>query len=131
MLSTTPYFIRALHEWCCDQGETPHIVVAVSAQTRVPMQFVKEGEIVLNIGASAVQRLMMDNDSISFSARFGGVPQELYIPVSRIKAIYSRESGTGMMFEVDDTDDTPNADIEENNKKDSKSTLQPGLRLVK
>lgn len=132
-LSTTPYFIRAIYEWCNDAGETPHIAVAVSSQTIVPVQYVRDGEIVLNIGARAVQRLQIDNHAITFSARFNGVAQELYVPIHRVRAIYSRESDTGMMFEISDNPEFEGAsqEIAENSEKSEKSTSKPGLKLVK
>ena len=78
--STTPYLIRALYEWCCDSGQTPYIAVQVDAATRVPMEYVKDGEIVLNISPDATRNLKIDNDLIRFSARFNGVSQEVSIP---------------------------------------------------
>ncbi len=98
--STKPYLLRALYEWCTDNGYTPYIVVAVDANTRVPMEFVKNGEIVLNISFEATGNLKMDNELITFKARFGGVARELVIPVDNVSAIYARENGQGMAFEV-------------------------------
>lgn len=98
--STKPYLLRALYEWCTDNGYTPYIVVAVDASTRVPMEFVKNGEIVLNISFEATGNLKMDNDWITFKARFGGVAREIEIPVDNVSAIYARENGQGMAFEV-------------------------------
>lgn len=98
--STKPYLLRALYEWCTDNGYTPYIVVAVDAHTRVPMEFVKNGEIVLNISFEATGNLKMDNELITFKARFGGVARELVIPVDNVSAIYARENGQGMAFEV-------------------------------
>lgn len=98
--STKPYLLRALYEWCTDNGYTPYIVVAVNGATRVPMEFVKNGEIVLNISFEATGNLKMDNDWISFKARFGGVAREIEIPVDNVSAIYARENGQGMAFEV-------------------------------
>ncbi len=98
--STKPYLLRALYEWCTDNGYTPYIVVAVDARTRVPMEFVKNGEIVLNISFEATGNLKMDNELITFKARFGGVARELEIPVDNVSAIYARENGQGMAFEV-------------------------------
>ena len=79
--STKPYLLRAIYEWCTDSGFTPHIAVAVDATTRVPMQFVKNGQIVLNISFGATSGLKMDNDAVYFHARFGGVSREIYVPV--------------------------------------------------
>jgi len=98
-ISTKPYLIRALHEWCVDSGYTPQLLVAVDAQTRVPQAFVKDGQIVFNISAGATRNLTLDNDWIQFSARFGGVSHEISIPVGRVAAIFARENGQGLHFE--------------------------------
>ena len=98
--STKPYLLRALYEWCTDNGYTPYIVVAVDTRTRVPAEFVKNGEIVLNISFDATGNLKMDNDFIHFKARFGGVAREIELPVENVSAIYARENGQGMAFEV-------------------------------
>jgi stringent starvation protein B len=98
--STKPYLLRAIYEWCTDNGYTPYLAAKVDAQTRVPREFVKDGEIVLNISFSATSGLKMDNDLIHFSARFGGVPREISVPVENVTAIYARENGQGMAFEV-------------------------------
>ena len=98
--STEPYLLRALYEWCTDNGYTPYIVVSVDSRTRVPMEFVKNGEIVLNISFEATGNLKMDNDFIHFKARFGGVAREIEVPVDNVSAIYARENGQGMAFEV-------------------------------
>lgn len=99
-LSTKPYLIRAIQEWCADSGLTPHLAVKVDAATRVPAEYVKNGEIVLNIGAAATHRLTIDNDVIRFSARFGGVSRECSIPVDAVSAIFARENGQGISFET-------------------------------
>ncbi len=99
-ISTKPYLLRALYEWCTDNGYTPYIVVSVDARTRVPMEFVKNGEIVLNVSFEATGNLKMDNEMITFKARFGGIARELEIPVDNVSAIYARENGQGMAFEV-------------------------------
>ena len=99
-VSTKPYLLRAIYEWCTDNGYTPHIAVVVDARTRVPMQFVKNGEIVLNISFEATSGLKMDNDVVSFSARFGGVSRDISVPVDNVIAIYARENGQGMAFEA-------------------------------
>ena len=100
--STKPYLIRALYEWCTDNGYTPHIAVKVQGQVRVPMEFVRNGDIVLNIAFSATSAMHMDNQSISFKARFGGVAREIYVPIDAIAAIYASENGQGMAFDVID-----------------------------
>jgi len=99
-ISTKPYLLRAIYEWCTDNGYTPYLAAAVDAQTRVPREFVKNGEIVLNISFTATSGLKMDNDFIHFNARFGGVSREISIPVDNVVAIYARENGQGMAFEV-------------------------------
>jgi stringent starvation protein B len=99
-VSTKPYLLRAIYEWCTDNGYTPHIAVVVDSSTRVPMQFVKNGEIVLNISFEATSGLKMENDNIHFSARFGGVSRDILIPVENVIAIYARENGQGMAFEA-------------------------------
>lgn len=98
--STKPYMVRAIHEWCVDNGCTPHLLVAVDSHTRVPMAYVKNGEIVLNVNYSATKDLQMDNEAITFSARFGGVSQHLYVPMHAVKGIFARENGQGMFFEI-------------------------------
>jgi stringent starvation protein B len=100
LISTKPYMIRAIHEWCVDNGLTPHLLVAVNAQCRVPMAFVKDGEIVLNLNYAATKDLHIDNDAIVFSARFSGVSQNLYVPMGAVKGIFARENAQGMFFET-------------------------------
>ncbi|CAG0955818.1 Stringent starvation protein B [Burkholderiales bacterium] len=97
--SAKPYLIRAIYEWCCDQGYTPFLAVRVDAQTRVPMAFVKNGEIVLNIGSNATRKLTIDNDWIQFSARFAGVSQEVAVPMAAAAGIFARETGYGFSFQ--------------------------------
>ena len=99
--STKPYLLRALYDWCLDNGQTPHIVAWVNEHTRVPMQYVRENEIVLNIGMNAVHQLTIDNDWVNFSARFAGVSHDIWIPVGHVISIFARESGEGMGFEVE------------------------------
>ncbi|MDP2417221.1 MAG: ClpXP protease specificity-enhancing factor [Hydrogenophaga sp.] len=96
--STRPYLVRALHEWCVDNGFSPYIAVQVDASVKVPMEFVKNGEIVLNVGVDATSALRLGNDFIEFKARFGGVAREITVPVSHVIAIYARENGQGMAF---------------------------------
>ncbi|HEY4037418.1 MAG TPA: ClpXP protease specificity-enhancing factor [Burkholderiaceae bacterium] len=98
-LSTKPYLIRAIYEWCNDSGFTPYIAVAVGEGVRVPAEHVKNGEIVLNVSALATNRLALGNQAIEFQARFGGVAREVYVPIERVIAIYARENGQGMAFE--------------------------------
>ena len=96
--STRPYLIRALYEWCTDNGFTPFIAVLVDETVRVPIEYVKDGEIVLNISFDATSALNIGNAFIEFKGRFGGVARDIYVPVDRVLAIYARENGQGMAF---------------------------------
>lgn len=96
--STRPYLIRALHEWCTDNGFTPYLAVFVDASVQVPVEYVKNNEIVLNVGFEATSGLKIGNDCIEFKARFGGVAREIMVPVDHVVAIYARENGQGMAF---------------------------------
>jgi stringent starvation protein B len=99
--SSKPYLLRAIYEWCVDSGFTPYVSVVVDSQTRVPMEYARDGEIVLNIGPLATSRLLIGNDFIECTARFSGMARELFIPVTAVTAIYARENGHGMSFEID------------------------------
>ena len=99
-ISTKPYLIRAIHQWCSDQGLTPYLSVVVDHRTLVPRQFVQDGQIVLNVSTDATQSLVMGNEMIAFQARFGGVAQNISLPVDNVSAIYARENGHGMAFEI-------------------------------
>ena len=96
--STRPYLIRALYEWCADNGFTPFIAVAVDATVSVPQEYVRDDEIVLNVSMDATSGLLIGNDAIEFKGRFGGVARDIYVPVGRVLAIYARENGQGMAF---------------------------------
>ena len=96
--STRPYLIRGLYEWCTDNGFTPFIAVLVDETVRVPNEFVKDGEIVLNISFDATSALQLGNDYIEFKGRFGGVARDILVPVDRVLAIYAKENGQGMAF---------------------------------
>ncbi len=96
--STRPYLVRALHEWCTDHGFTPYIVVAVDGRVQVPKEYVRDGQIVLNVSYDATSGLHIDNDSVTFKARFGGVARDVRVPIEHVVAIYARENGQGMAF---------------------------------
>jgi len=96
--STRPYLIRAIYEWCSDSGLTPYLSVKVDAQTRVPAEFVKNGEIVLNISQDAAHRLTIGDDTVQFAARFNGVSRECSIPVAAVIGIFARENSQGLFF---------------------------------
>jgi stringent starvation protein B len=96
--STRPYLIRALHEWCTDNGFTPYLAVFVTPVVQVPMEYVKNNEIVLNVGFEATTSLSLGNEFVEFKARFGGVSREIIVPIDHVVAIYARENGQGMAF---------------------------------
>ena len=96
--STRPYLIRAMHEWCTDNGFSPYMAVHVDRSVQVPLEFVNNGEIVLNVSHDATSGLRIGNDWIEFKARFGGVAREILVPVTHVLAIYARENGQGMAF---------------------------------
>jgi len=98
--STRPYLIRALHDWCTDNGFTPYVAVFVDATVQVPVEYVKNNEIVLNVGFEATTALKLGNDFIEFKARFGGTSRDILVPVDHVIAIYARENGQGMAFPV-------------------------------
>ena len=133
--STKPYLIRALYEWCTDNGLTPYLAVQVGAGARVPMEFVKNGEIVLNISFDATSALNIGNDEIRFKARFGGVARDILVPIGQVSAIYARENSQGMAFPVETADESaeigeannaPAAEDQDEPAKASKPTrLQP------
>ncbi len=104
--STRPYLIRALYEWCTDNGYTPYIAVSVNERVQVPREYVKDGEIVLNISFEATTALKLGNDFIEFKARFAGTARDIMVPVSQVVAIYARENGQGMAFPMVSSDDT-------------------------
>lgn len=99
--STRPYLIRALYEWCTDNGFTPYVAVAVDPTVQVPREYVKNNEIVLNIGFDATSSLTLGNEFIEFKARFGGIAREILVPINHVIAIYARENGQGMAFPLE------------------------------
>ena len=110
MTSSRPYLLRAFYEWIVDNNATPYVVVnADFPDAHVPLQYVENGRIVLNISPGAVRSLLIANDHVEFNARFGGAPFDVYAPIKAITAIYAKENGRGMVFkeEDDDEDDTP------------------------
>ncbi len=125
MASTKPYLIRAIHEWCSEEGFTPYLAVSVDAATRVPREFVKDGQIVLNVGLEATHQLQLGNDEISFQARFGGRAFPVSVPVARVSAIYARENGEGMAFEVAEASAEPASAPAESSAPDSEAGAAP------
>jgi stringent starvation protein B len=100
MVSTKPYLVRAIFEWCVDQGLTPYLTVVVGPRTRVPREFVRDGQIVLNIGPDATNQLLLGNEEITFQARFSGVAFPVVVPIDAVAAIYAKENAQGMAFEL-------------------------------
>lgn len=131
---TRPYLTRAIYEWICDNNLTPHLLVdATQPNTLVPEQFVQDGQIVLNTAPHAVHALNMSNDAISFSARFGGVSRDLYIPFQALIGIYARENGQGLFFDASEYDHINNdQDALESNTEENNATTKkkPSLRLL-
>jgi len=119
--STTPYLLRAIYEWCEDNSLTPYVVVKVDEHTRVPQEFVKDGEIVLNVSSEATRDIKIDNERIQFAARFAGVSRELSIPIGRVSGIFAKETGQGLAFQI--------AEDQATATKDDKAAgpVQPGL----
>jgi len=100
-IPTKPYLLCALFEWCVDNGYTPHLAVKVDSRTQVPQEYVKNGEITLNISPNAVHKLQMGNELVEFSARFAGVARQISVPVGNVYALYARETGHGMTFDIE------------------------------
>jgi stringent starvation protein B len=137
MTSSRPYMIRAIYEWVVDNGCTPYILVnALHDDVFVPQQYVQDGQIVLNISPSAVVGLNVENDFLSFSGRFGGVPQEVSAPISAILGVYAKENGQGMLFDAEEpitpppspSSPRPSASL---SKLPSKPKAKPSLKVVK
>ncbi|GAB7544246.1 MULTISPECIES: ClpXP protease specificity-enhancing factor [Cupriavidus] len=123
--STKPYLIRAIYEWCTDNGFTPYIAVFVDANTSVPREFVKNNEIVLNVSFDATSGLDMGNEWIGFSARFGGISRKIDVPIENVLAIYARENGQGMAFPVErSVPETQAATERENNPPPKLSSVE-------
>lgn len=128
--STRPYLIRAIYEWCVDSGLTPYLAVQVDEHTEVPPAHVKDGQIVLNISASAVRNLEMGNEMITCTGRFGGAPFNLLVPVAAVVGIFAKENGQGLAFQADDTRQPP--PTASRRGEDSKAIPhKPHLKIVK
>lgn len=123
--STKPYLLRAIHEWCSDSNLTPYLSVKVDANTRVPQEYVRDGEIVLNVSYDAVHKLTIGNDAIQFAARFNGVSRECSIPMSAVAGIFARENGQGMFFPPEPSAETAAGDTP---PPDTPATPAPGGR---
>ena len=129
--SNKPYLIRALHQWCVDHGFTPYIAVFVTEGVQVPMDYVKDNEIVLNISPDACQQLSLDNEWISLKARFAGVPRDIHVPMTHVMAIYAKENGQGMSFPFDPESKGPVDNGLGNKDAPKVKTERPALKIVK
>jgi len=128
--STKPYLIRAIHEWCSDAGYTPYLAVQVDDYTQVPLAYVKEGKIVLNIGVDAVKNLHMGNEDITCGGRFGGVAHQIIVPVEAVIGIIAKETGQGLVFQGQES--SPIAAIQDSEPEDTPPTpSKPKLTVVK
>ena len=108
MTSSRPYIVRALYEWILENDCTPYVLVnAMADRVQVPQQFVKNGQIVLNISPIAIMDLLVENEAVSFNGRFAGVPMEIYVPIGAVMGIYAKENGQGMMFDIEETSPEP------------------------
>jgi stringent starvation protein B len=128
--STRPYLIRALHDWCTDNGFTPYLAVFVDASVQVPMEYVKNHEIVLNVGFDATSGLRLGNEFVEFKARFGGVAREIVVPIDHVIAIYARENGQGMAFPVPTDASQPTGAAAETSSGSTTAPMGTGLRLA-
>jgi|SRR5215212_7118961 len=130
--STKPYLIRAIHEWCSDSNFTAYLSVKVDSRTRVPMEYVKNGEIVLNLSYDATHRLTIGNDAVQFSARFNGVSRECSVPIDAVLGIFARENGQGLFFPVEEAAAaTPEADAPGDTPTSPPNGGRPKLQVVK
>lgn len=130
--STKPYLIRAIYDWCADNGLTPYLAVRVDEQTRVPRAYVKEGEIVLNLSAGAVHHLHLGNDEITCDGRFGGVAHKIFLPMAAVVGIFAKETGQGLVFQGNDSTPTPPGEGGGDTPPDNTPAPgKPRLRVVK
>ena len=122
--STKPYLVRAIYEWCVAEQFTPYLLVKVDQNTLAPRAFIKDGKILLNLSPESIKDLLLGDAAITFTARFNGTPENLYLPISAVEGIYAKENGEGLFFEVKE-------DQEIDSKEIKKSPNKPKLTLVK
>lgn len=130
-LSTKPYLIRAIYEWCADSGLTPYLAVRVDEATRVPMAYIKDGEIVLNLSMDAVKNLQLGNDEITCGGRFGGVPHQVIVPMTAVIGIFAKETGQGLVFQGQESAPTPPSGDGGGKPPENAPPAKPRLRVVK
>ena len=136
MSTTKPYLVRAIYEWCIDNDYTPYVAVSVNSNTHVPMEYVENGEIILNISQNATDDLVMSNDCIQFLARFDGAPKKMQIPMNAVKSIFAKEVNQGLTFSIDPQPDRGNKQntdqsILEQKKKKKPPSKKNHLQVVK
>lgn len=138
--STKPYLIRSIYDWCIDSDFTPYVSVKAYPDLDIPIEYIKNGEIVFNISAKAVHELIINNDFISFTARFNGVPRKLEIPLAAVKGIFAKEVNQGIAFSSDNKEvenqGTPdneqqNSTIQNSLTYQTKKSRKPNLRIIK
>jgi len=131
MTPSRPYLLRGLYEWIVDNGMTPHLLVNAEGEgVSAPIEFAQSGRLVLNVSPSAVRDLSLANDAVSFNARFAGKPQQVFVPIAEVMAVYARENGRGMLFSDEDGGGEPPPSGD--NPSDEKPTQSgPGLHVVK
>ena len=122
--STKPYLVRAIYEWCIAEQFTPYLLVKIDKNTLAPRAFIKDGKILLNLSPESIKDLLMGDEAITFTARFNGAPENLYLPISAVEGIYAKENGEGLFFEVKE-------DHQIDSKETKKSPNKPKLTLVK
>ena len=131
-LSTKPYLIRAIYDWCADSGLTPYLAVRVDEMTRVPMAYIKDGEIVLNLSMDAVRNLHISNDEVTCEGRFGGVPHRIVVPIAAVIGIFAKENGQGLVFQGQESAPMVPDDGDGGGKPPTHSPpTKPRLRVVK
>ena len=136
MNTTKPYLVRAIYEWCVDNQYTPYVAVSVNSNTHVPMEYVENGEIILNISQNAANDLIMSNDYIQFMARFDGAPRKMQIPMNAVKGIFAKEVNQGLTFALDPEPDSEKKQIADRpnlvqQKQKKTSDKKPHLQVVK
>jgi stringent starvation protein B len=122
--STKPYLVRAIYEWCVAEQYTPYLLAKIDQNTLAPRAFIKDGKILLNLSPKSIKDLLIGDEAITFTARFYGTPENLYLPISAVEGIYAKENGEGLFFEVKE-------DKEIDSKETKKSPNKPKLTLVK
>jgi stringent starvation protein B len=130
-ISTKPYLIRAIYDWCADNGFTPYLAVRVDKNTQVPAAFVKDGEIILNVSTDAVHNLQLGNEEITCGGRFGGVAHQLIVPMDAVIGIFAKETGQGLVFQGQESAKAEQKPDAEPPEEPTPTPGKPRLRVVK